>query len=121
MHYQPQLDAMIRDMVDKNIIVPSSSPWASPIVLVKKTPLYVDYRRLNAVTKRDPFPLPLIDATLDTLKGASWFSTLNLASENWQVEVRLQDRKKAAFIVPNGLYGFQVMPFCLTSAPAIFQ
>ncbi|CAI2734793.1 unnamed protein product [Schistosoma spindalis] len=124
-HYQPQLDAMIKDMLDKKIIVPSSSPWASPIVLVKKKDsslrLCVDYRRLNAITKRDPFPLPRIDTTLDALKGARWFSTLDLASGYWQVEVRPQDRKKTAFIVPNGLYEFQVMPFGLTNAPATFQ
>ncbi|XP_018648667.1 KRAB-A domain-containing protein [Schistosoma mansoni] len=124
-HYQPQLDTMIKDMLDKNIIVPSSSPWASPIVLVKKKDsslrLCIDYRRLNAITKRDSFPLPRIDAILDALSGACWFSTLDLASGYWQVEVRPQDRKKTAFVVPNGLYEFQVMPFGLTNAPATFQ
>ncbi|CAH8528218.1 unnamed protein product [Schistosoma turkestanicum] len=124
-HYRPQLDSMIKDMLDKKIIVPSSSPWASPIVLVKKKDsslrLCIDYRRLNAITKRDSFPLPRIDSTLDALHGACWFSTLDLASGYWQVEVRPQDRKKTAFIVPNGLYEFQVMPFGLTNAPATFQ
>ncbi|TNN13673.1 Transposon Ty3-G Gag-Pol polyprotein, partial [Schistosoma japonicum] len=76
--------SVIKDMLDKKIIVPSSSPWASPIVLVKKKDsslrLCVDYRRLNAITKRDSFPLPRIDATLDALNGACWFSTLDLAS-----------------------------------------
>ncbi|CAH8628181.1 unnamed protein product [Schistosoma guineensis] len=124
-HYQPHLESMIKDMLEKKIIVPSSSPWASPIVLVKKKDsslrLCVDYRRLNAITKRDSFPLPRIDATLDAMKGARWFSTLDLASGYWQVEVRPQDRKKTAFVVPNGLYEFQVMPFGLTNAPATFQ
>ncbi|CAH8599440.1 unnamed protein product [Schistosoma rodhaini] len=124
-HYQPQLDKMIKDMLDKNIIVPSSSPWASPIVLVKKKDsslrLCIDYRRLNAITKRDSFPLPRIDSILDAVSGACWFSTLDLASGYWQVEVRPQDRKKTAFVVPNGLYEFQVMPFGLTNAPATFQ
>ncbi|CAH8583579.1 unnamed protein product [Schistosoma haematobium] len=124
-HYQPQLESMIKDMLEKKIIVPSSSPWASPIVLVKKKDsslrLCVDFRRLNAITKRDSFPLPRIDATLDAMKGARWFSTLDLASRYWQVEVRPQDRKKTAFTVPNGLYEFQVMPFGLTNAPATFQ
>nr|CAX83699.1 Gag-Pol polyprotein [Schistosoma japonicum] len=124
-HYRPQLDEMIKDMLDKKIKVPSSSPWASPIVLVKKKDsslrLCVDYRRLNATTKRDSFQLPRIDATLDALKSACWFFTLDLASGHRQVEVRPQDRKKTAFVVPNGLYEFQVMPFGLTNASATFQ
>ncbi|CAH8671217.1 unnamed protein product [Schistosoma bovis] len=83
-HYQPQLESMTKDMLEKKIIVPSSSPWASPIALVKKKDsslrLCVDYRRFNAITKRDCFPLPRIDATLDAMKDARWFSTLDLAS-----------------------------------------
>ncbi|XP_018651543.1 LOW QUALITY PROTEIN: KRAB-A domain-containing protein [Schistosoma mansoni] len=124
-HYQPQLESIIKEMLEKKIIVPSSSLWASPIVLVKKKDsslrLCIDYRRLNAIKKRDSFPLPRIDTTLDAMRGACWFSTLDLASGYWQVEVRPQDRKKTAFVVPNGLYEFQVMPFGLTNAPATFQ
>ncbi|TNN04914.1 Transposon Ty3-I Gag-Pol polyprotein, partial [Schistosoma japonicum] len=88
----------------------SSSSWVSPIVLEKKKNsslrLCVDYRRPNAITKRDSFPLPRINATLDIFKGACCFSTLGLASGYWQVEVRPQDKKKTAFVVPNGLYEF---------------
>nr|CAH8829254.1 unnamed protein product [Trichobilharzia regenti] len=124
-HYQQQLDTMITDMLRKKVIKPSTSPWASPIVLVKKKDgslrLCVDYRRLNAITQRDSFPLPRIDATLDALGGAQWFSTLDLASGYWQVEIRPEDRPKTAFVVPTGLYEFETMPFGLSNAPATFQ
>ncbi|KAH9583285.1 Transposon Ty3-G Gag-Pol polyprotein [Schistosoma haematobium] len=83
-HYQPQLESMIREILEKKIIVPHSSPWASPIVLVRKKDsslrLCIDSRRPNAITKRDSFPLPRIDATLDAMKGACWFSALDPAS-----------------------------------------
>ncbi|KAK4469996.1 hypothetical protein MN116_000019 [Schistosoma mekongi] len=124
-HYQPELDKMIKEMLKHKVIRPSTSPWASPIVLVKKKDnslrLCVDYRRLNAITKRDSFPLPRIDETLDVLGGAQWFSTLDLASGYWQVEIRPKDRQKTAFVIPTGLYEFETMPFGLTNAPATFQ
>ena len=78
------VDDMIEDMLAQNIIQPSHSPWASPVVLVKKKDgsmrFCVDYRCLNSVTKRDVHPLPRIDATLDALSGARYFTTLDLAS-----------------------------------------
>ncbi|BHF82043.1 hypothetical protein SprV_0802517900 [Sparganum proliferum] len=82
--YQKELDALISDMLSRKIIRPSHSPWSPPIVLVRKKDgtmrLCVDYRKVNAVTKKDSFPLPRIDATLDTLAGNTVFSTLDLAS-----------------------------------------
>ncbi|BHF62230.1 hypothetical protein SprV_0200521100 [Sparganum proliferum] len=124
-NYQKDLEKMIQDMLNRSIIRPSSSPWASPIVLVKKKDgtlrLCVDYRRLNSVTKRDSFPPPRIDDTIDALSGAAWFSTLDLASGYWQVEVHPADRAKTAFVVPSGLYEFNMMPFGLANAPATFQ
>ncbi|TPP57169.1 Retrovirus Pol polyprotein from transposon 17.6 [Fasciola gigantica] len=124
-HYQQQLEDMIDDMLERKIIQPSQSPWASPIVLTKKKDgsprLCVDYRRLNDITKRDSFPLPGIDQTLDALGGAEFFSTLDLAAGYWQVEVHPEDRCKTAFVIPSGLYEFQTMPFGLANAPATFQ
>ena len=76
---------------------------------------------MNDITRKDSFPLPRIDCTLDALNGASWFSTLDLASGYWQVEVRPADRMKTAFVIPSGLYEFETMPFGLTNAPATFQ
>ncbi|KER21451.1 hypothetical protein T265_10214 [Opisthorchis viverrini] len=107
--YQHQLNQMIDDMLSKDIIKPSASPWASPVVLV----LYdcVDYRKLNDVTRKDSFSLPRTDDTFDALGGAAWFSTLDLASGYWQVEIQPSDRCKTAFAIPSGLYEFQSMPF----------
>ena len=82
---------------------------------------YVDYRKLNAVTHHDAYPLPRIDATLDSLAGSTYFSTLDLASGYWQVEIDDQDKEKTAFTTPNGHFEFNVMPFSLTNAPATFQ
>lgn len=125
LHYQEEVNKVIRDMLDKKIIRPSSSPWASPIVVVKKKDgsirLCVDYRKLNAVTSKDNFPLPRIDVTLDALGGSKLFSTLDLKSGYWQVEVEKESRAKTAFVMPTGLYEFETMPFGLANAPATFQ
>ncbi|GFV81129.1 retrovirus-related Pol polyprotein from transposon 412 [Trichonephila clavipes] len=122
---QEEVGTLLREMQENDIIEPSSSPWASPIVLVRKkdgsTRFCVDYRKLNDVTKKDSYPLPRIDDTLDTLSGHKWFSTLDLKSGYWQVEVHPEDREKTAFTSGQGLWQFKVMPFGLCNAPATFE
>ena len=81
----------------------------------------IDYRTLNSVTKSDPFPLPRIDDLLDQLGNAKYFSTLDLASGYWQVQLHPESRAKSAFVTHQGLYEFRVMPFGLKNAPAVFQ
>ena len=116
---------LLKEMLDKGVISPSKSPWASPIVLVRKkdgsTRFCVDYRKVNAVTHKDAYPLPRVDDTLDTLSGSIWFSTIDLKSGYWQVEVAPKDREKTAFCTQEGLFEFNVMPFGLCNAPATFQ
>ena len=120
-----QARKMIDDMLQKDIIQPSSSPWASPIILVPKKDgsmrFCIDYRKLNCVTRKDAYPLPRVDDTLEALSGSKWFSTLDLICGYWQVEIEEKDRHKTAFCTREGLFEFKVMPFGLCNAPAVFQ
>ena len=119
------LNEEIKKMLENGIIRPSKSPWASPVVIVGKKggdkQLCVDYRKLNKLTEENRYPLPRIDDLLDSLGGATWFSTMDLASGFWQVQMAKEDIKKTTFITANGLYEFTVMPFGLNNAPSTFQ
>ncbi|GBL91854.1 Retrovirus-related Pol polyprotein from transposon 297 [Araneus ventricosus] len=125
MEKKEEAGRLIKEMVDNGIIEESSGPWASPIVLVKKkdgsTRFPVDYRKLNEITIKDSYPLPRIDDTLDALNGSQWFSTLDLKSGYWQVEIQPEDKEKTAFTTGQGLWQFKVMPLGLCNAPATFE
>ena len=120
-----EAEKQINEMLQKDVIQPSSSPWSSGIVMVQKKDgtkrFCVDYRRMNDVTIKDAYPLPRIDDSLDQLSGAEWFSSLDLNSGYWQVEVNEEDREKTAFASRQGLFEFKVMPFGLCNAPATFE
>ena len=122
---QDDIDTEVEQMLQNGVIQPSSSPWSSPVVMVKKKDgswrFCVDYRKLNSVTHRDAYPLPRIDSTLDSLAGSKLFTTLDLASGYWQVEMEPDDKQKTAFSTTKGHFEFNVMPFGLTNAPPTFQ
>ena len=119
------IEKEIKEMENNGIIRKSTSPWSSPVVVVPKKEgtwrFCVDYRKLNQITEVDRYPLPRIDEMLESFRTASWFTTLDLASGYWQVEMSERDKKKTAFITHKGLYEFNVMPFGLCNAPGTFQ
>ena len=112
-------------MLDRGVIEPCQSSWASPVVLVTKkdgsTRFCMDYRKVNEVTRKDAYPLPRIDDTLNVLRGSQYFSTLDLYSGYWQVKMDSKDIDKTAFVTRQGLFRFTVMPFGLCNAPATFE
>ena len=118
--------AQVQQMLASDVIYPSNSPWALPVVIVKKKDgslrFCVDFRQLNAATVKDVHPLPRIDDLLDALQGARWFSTLDLKRGYWQVPIMERDKEKTAFRTSSGqLYEFNQVSFGLCNAPATFS
>ena len=119
------ISEQIDEMLAQNIRGPSSSPWSSPITLLPKSSgeyrFCVDYRKLNSVTVKDSFPLPLIQDIFDQLQGGRVFTCLDLKAAYNQISVSEQDIPKTAFICHRGLFEYLRMPFGLFNAPAVCQ
>lgn len=124
-HERVQVRDMVKELKDADIVEDSSSPYTSPVLLVKKKTgemrMCVDYRKLNASTIPDKYPLPRIDDQIDRLQGDVFFSSIDLFSGYYQLPISDNaTRTRTAFITPDGLYQFKRMPFGVSNGPANF-
>ena len=124
------MQEMINQELDKilaeGVVQPSTSPWSSPVVITRrkdgKPRFCVNFRRLNNVTKRDTYPLPQVNATLEKLRGARYLSTIDVKNGYWHIPFTEESKALATFTVfGRGLFELNVMPFGLHSAPTTFQ
>lgn len=119
------VQSMVQEMIEADIVCESNSSYASPILLVKKKTgdkrLCVDFRALNNKTRKEHYPLPLIDDQLDRLSGNSLFISLDLASGYYQIPIDEKSQHLTSFVTPDGQYQFKRMPFGLANAPSVFQ
>ncbi|XP_068987594.1 uncharacterized protein [Bombus flavifrons] len=115
----------ISELIEAKIIRPSSSPFASPMILVKKKDgsdrLCVDFRALNKNTVADRYPLPLIADQIARLQKARYFISLDMASGFHQIPIHPNSTEYTAFVTPDGQYEYLTMPFGLKNAPSVFQ
>jgi hypothetical protein len=125
--YLNVIDERVESMLQAGIIEPSSSPWASNVVLVRKADasapprVTIDNRSLNFVTHKDAYPIPNIGSCLDALEGCTYFSTLDLSSAFFQVPLHPSDAEETAVITRCGLFQFRVLSMRLCNAPSSFQ
>jgi hypothetical protein len=123
--WKQKLVAEIQVLLKTEVIRPSKSPWASPVVCVAKPGdllrMCIDYRDLNSITEPDSYPMPLIEEIIERVAPAKFISTLDLAKGYYQVPLARDVMKKTAFITPSGKFEFTKMPFGLRNAPSAFQ
>ena len=120
-----ELKKQLEELLEKQFIRPSVSPWGAPVLLVKKKDgsmrFCVDYRQLNKVTIKNRYPLPRIDDLMDQLVGAEVFSKIDLRSGYHQIKVKAEDISKTTFRTRYVHYEYSVIPFGVTNAPDIFM
>ncbi|KAG1135610.1 hypothetical protein G6F37_012421 [Rhizopus arrhizus] len=120
-----QIKKEVDEMLRKKVIEPSTSAWCSPVVMIKKSDeswqFCVDFRKLNAVTVKDKFPIGNLNELLDKLHGCKYLSTIDLKSGFWQIPMDPRDAHKTAFIANGALYQFKVLPFGCVTGPNSFS
>ena len=120
-----EVGSKVQELLKAGIIKPSSSPWSNPIFFVRKKcgslRLIVDFRKLNSISVTDNFPIPIVEDLFVDLGGCKYFSSLDLTSGYYQVELNETAKEKTAFIANNQLFEFNRLPFGLKNAPALFQ
>lgn len=129
-HAKQIINETVHKLLEQDIIQPSTSPWNAPLLVVPKKPgpdgkknwrVVVDYRKLNASTRQDAYPLPRIEDILDQLGEAQFYTSMDLESGYYQILMDEEDKEKTAFSTPYGHFEFNKMPFGLTNGPATFQ
>ena len=128
---QDIIDSEVKKMIEQGVLVPSHSPYASNLLLVRKPDpsseggvknrVCASFVRLNKQTVKDSYPLARIDYIFNRIGRSKWFSTMDLLSGFWQVMIKPEHRYKTAVVTMRGLYEYMVMPFGLCNAPATFQ
>ena len=125
----PVKQQILRDevqyLLDNDFIEPSQSEWSSPCILVPKPDgtfrMCLDYRKVNSVTKTDTFPIPRINDCIDNIGQAKYVTKFDLLKGFWQIPLTNRAKEISAFVTPDGLYQYKVMPFGMKNSPATFQ